>query len=116
MPEIGKFFGFNDCTETDINGKNIFFHLYTSLTYCYASALILKEAFAELAPRLPGNYASAMSQRVTSGQPVGHTPLHVLCDGSSYNCTKLDIIKTLIKNKIVDSELFATLRDNQVTI
>ena len=116
LPEIAKIFGFTNCIDTDRDGKNIFFHMFTSVTYCYATAVILKEAFADGAPRLPGDYASAMSHRVTSGSPIGHSPLHVLCDGNSINFSKLEIIKMLIENEIVDSELFATVKDDKVTV
>ena len=77
---------------------------------------ILKEAFEATAPRLPGSYSSAMSQRVTSGSPIGHTPLHVLCDGSSINFSKIEIVQMLIENDIDKSELFATVKGNKVTV
>ena len=57
-----------------------------------------------------------MSQHVTCGQPLGHTPLHVLCDGSDIGFDKLAIVKLLIENNIIDSETFATLKDNEITV
>ena len=116
LPEIAKIFGFTSCTDTDPDGKNICLHMFTSLTYCHSTAIILKEAFEATAPRLPGSYSSAMSQRVTSGTPIGHSPLHVLCDGSSINFSKIEIVQMLIENDIVKSELFATVKDKRVTV
>ena len=116
LPEIGAIFGFKDCRDVDHNGKNLFYHLFTAMTYCYGITLICEEAFAQGAPRLSGNYAPAMSQHVTSGQQLGHTPLHVLCEGSDIAFDKLAIVKLLIENNIVDSRAFATLNDNEVTV
>ena len=115
LPELGEILGFRHCDAVDINGKNLFVHLFTSLSYSYGSFLFLEHAFDDLAPRLPGDYRKAMRQPVTSGKAKGHKPLHVVCNGSDVQFQKLAILKSLIENGIVPSTDIFTLRNNKVT-
>ena len=65
---------------------------------------------------MEGNYTEAMSQQATVGQPLGHTPLHILCSGSDVGLVKIEVMRELIENNIVHPAAFATFRNIQVAV
>ena len=78
--------------------------------------MVLEKCFLPDASPLPGDYRAAMSQQVTSGKPVSHTPLHILCSGGDIKFQKKAIVKLLVENGIVSADDFADVRMNKFTV
>ena len=109
-------FGFKSVDCHDVNGKNIFHHLFTSGKYCIMSAEVALGSFRKDDPKLPGDYSTAMSHKVTGATPIGWTPLHVLLHGSDVLMIQRQIIEELLDSKIVEVKDFDSMMDSKVIV
>ena len=57
-----------------------------------------------------------MSQPVMSGNPLGYTPLHVLCHGSDALLAQRDIIISMVENNFVPVESFGNHLNDKVFV
>ena len=86
------------------------------MKYCALSAQIAFSCFQTCAAQMDGDYATAMSHRVTGGTPVGWTAAHILCNGSDVGLLARDVVEALLNNGIVDMKAFDSAFNDQVIV
>ena len=109
-------FGFRHAQDLDQHGKNIFHHLFSSIKYSGLSGEVALNSFGENHLHLPGNYREAMRHKVTSGKPIGWTPLHCLCNNSDYLMLNSKLIEVLLQTKTVKITDFDSVQNPDVTV
>ena len=107
LPDFALFFGFRTVEDLDAQGRNIFHVLFSTLKYCWLSAVIALECFTKYAAKMPGDYSTALRQPVEDGPIKGQTPLHVLCNGSDACLVQDKIVGLLLDNGIVPAMAFS---------
>ena len=60
LPHFAEIIGFSNCEHQDVDGKNIFHHLFIAITYSWCVYLILKQCFLLEAPKLFGDTRSTI--------------------------------------------------------
>ena len=106
LPDWARIFGFEQVKDRDGQGRNISHLLSMTVKYCWLSAEIALICFSQNSAKMIGDYAEALSQLLTGGQLVGYGPLHILCTNSDACLIQVEIVKTLLDNKMVTVQAF----------